>query len=658
MKTFFSFSALVYALCWVLAKRLSPINVHDPGRYYHLAIARVFSQTGWFPTGIPQVEDLGWAESFPGQHFLFSALTGAAYRLAGETGVLTLCLFFSTCVLYLLFVLLRSYLPGKWAVGFTLTFVLLNPYLAGRLLSPRPHVFAIASVLLLLLAFLRTSPRLAAIAGWAFAWGYYAYYVPLLVIGLGCFAFAKQKSTVRCGLAAMGGIFLGTVIHPYFPGNVLVFWNSIWISFSSDPTKGTLEMAPFSSAEFLKSFGVYLLILSLAGVAWGRSRYKDPVLTFLIGCATSFWLLAGITPRGAEYAAGFAIVLLGPTLQVLSADFKRARAAVLVLGVLALLPRAISAYALPIPKLQWNNSKAVLEAVNALPSTKDGKVFNCTWSDGSYILYQRPNLRFVDLLDPYFLKVTEPSKYALREMLNRGEIAFPQALLTEVFKADYVLCDEPAVISLLERDPHFTRLYPEPKHSYAVFPLQTRFVYTVRKEPLSNWVQRFEIRKADANAWARVRSEKAYLNLGDFRSLKPEAIETLSNGNSCLTLRPANGEMLQHRGASWLAVGGGPEVSLRLNGRDWFDGAELAQLPESIRYFIPLPRPLSGGDEITARVCAPPGSGFAGLSVSLWTEKQIQEVCAQKPQVFPEKAFTPTWVGEANNCMGKTATRR
>ena len=59
----------------------------------------------------------------------------------------------------------------------------------------------------------------------------------------------------------------------------------------------------------------------------------------------------------------------------------------------------------------------LFDAISAIPRDTSGrKVFDCDWNYGSFLLYARPDLRFVDLLDPRFLLVNRELFDAKRQL--------------------------------------------------------------------------------------------------------------------------------------------------------------------------------------------------------------------------------------------------
>jgi hypothetical protein len=105
-------------------------------------------------------------------------------------------------------------------------------------------------------------------------------------------------------------------------------------------------------------------------------------------------------------------------------------------------------------------SEVFLTALTLFPDDAGGKkVFNCEWDAAPYILYARPDMRVVDVLDPALLWLHDPLKYALRQRLIAGQSPTPGADLREYFKADFVLCASAALNEQLKAEPaHFDLL--------------------------------------------------------------------------------------------------------------------------------------------------------------------------------------------------------
>ena len=76
-------------------------------------------------------------------------------------------------------------------------------------------------------------------------------------------------------------------------------------------------------------------------------------------------------------------------------------------------------------------------------------------------MLERPDMRFVDLLDPSFLWKASPQKYLARLGLIKGAFRDPYPILRDAFHADYVLCASPELIRQMDADPRHFRSIPD-----------------------------------------------------------------------------------------------------------------------------------------------------------------------------------------------------
>lgn len=74
----------------------------------------------------------------------------------------------------------------------------------------------------------------------------------------------------------------------------------------------------------------------------------------------------------------------------------------------------------------------------------------------------RPDVRFVDVLDPTYLERFDPERHLARLSLLDGSVRDVKALVTQTFGAKYVMCGYPPARRLLDEHPGFVRLRPPP----------------------------------------------------------------------------------------------------------------------------------------------------------------------------------------------------
>lgn len=464
-----------YYVAFFLPPRL--VGSNDPDRYYHLGLSRLISSEGLLRT-LPQVEDLGWGRYFPDKEFLFHALTGGADWLAAPAGALLVVPLLGIAIIICLYSTLLQALTPRRAAVLVLVATALSPMFLFRLMMLRPHLLAILFFCLLLAAILRGRPWLAAVATAGFVLSYHAFYIPVIVLVVAAvFRWPEASGGARRWQWAIPALLVALVLNPYFPSTIVMSWLHMKIALGAGMPPGLHsgeEVQPFSLIESVHYFGFLPVALlgaaALIGLQKLRPAPETAGLWFLLVLST---LLTGLTlksARAGEYAIPSVILLVGYSLGRVSGRWA------LPLTCLGLAVSQGNAsriyYADTWDQPQGGDTPSYLAAIALLPAEADGKkVFNCQWEAGSYLLFARPKIRFVDLLEPAFLWQASPAKYLMRQRLVLGLEPAPYRPLTEMFKADYVLCGSRALNAQMQKDPaHFVPLVgTEPMNSLRVY---------------------------------------------------------------------------------------------------------------------------------------------------------------------------------------------
>ena len=215
-------------------------------------------------------------------------------------------------------------------------------------------------------------------------------------------------------------------------------------------------------AQILRSpaiFGsLFLMVLVFATLAKER---RNGEASLVIAFSLLFFLITAISPRGFEYMAPLTALAV---VTVMSSLTGRARLIIATLLSFGIFWQAYGVYDFLLLndnlKLSAGRQSAV-DAVAALPTSTGSKmVFNCTFAIGPYLLYKRPDLHFIDILDPRLLLGYAPELFRARNDLVNGRVVETYEVLRNVFLADYVLCTDPPLIAKMEKDPRFRRLFP------------------------------------------------------------------------------------------------------------------------------------------------------------------------------------------------------
>jgi hypothetical protein len=243
-------------------------------------------------------------------------------------------------------------------------------------------------------------------------------------------------------------------------------WSIVKIALAMGMPPGMVpgnELLPLGVSEYLYFFAGLALAVPLAVARFGRAAAAGEDRNrylFLAVLASALFLLSLRSARATEYAIPAATLLLGYWWR--DEPARRFAAAALLAMAAVQLPSSLryvqDSWTLP----QGGNTSWYFNALDRLPPEADGgKLFTCEWQSGSYVLYARPRIRFVDLLDPALLWQADPRRYLLRDALANGQLREPWRALREGFDADFVLCASGLTEQMAADPAHFEELRGE-----------------------------------------------------------------------------------------------------------------------------------------------------------------------------------------------------
>jgi hypothetical protein len=463
----FVVAAVVAAYYWLLYFPPRLVGANDPDRYYHLGLSRIISEGG-IPMRLPQAEDLGWGAVFPEKEFLFHVLTGAADWAGGVPLVLLLVPLLGLAIILTLYRTLDGVCRPWQAALFATLVPLAYTAFMFRLTILRPHVLAILWFCLLLHAVLRARPWLALVACAGFALSYHAIFIVLLVVvAAGVLLWREQPGGRRMLAFCLIGLAAGVLLNPYFPHQLQMTKAVIDIALGVGAPPGAefgRELRPIGALAFLTACGFSFYVLALiASRRWFRTDAgtEGAPLRFLFALALGLTLLSMQSIRALEYAVPVLVLMLGHFVARWQARW--AMPALVVPLLLLQGTTAVRYYKDVWTQPQGGNTEWYSAAIGAIPAASGKKVFHCQWDASAYLLFLRPDLRFVDTLDPTLLWNVDRQKYLLRQALVQGRVPQANRALREVFDADFVLCGTREMNAQMQADPsRFRALYVEP----------------------------------------------------------------------------------------------------------------------------------------------------------------------------------------------------
>lgn len=300
------------------------------------------------------------------------------------------------------------------------------------------------------------------------------------VIWSGVIAWTEHRFEWRPIVFVLIGTVAGFVINPYFPHNLVLFYEHVKIKVTAGDfsTKVGQEWYPYSSWEFLGNSVVACLAMLIGYVAFDPADRKRAhhTLFFLI-LSSLLMLMNARWRRIAEYWPPFAILFaafaLQPWMEGARSSFTRLpshmldelqpfldhneRKAATVYGtreLLQLLAAAVIVVILGIPLvanliatrrdiakseepgfykggMQWVRANVPAGAI----------VFNTDWDDFPRMFYFDPTHAYVSGLDPTYLYDKSPELSKLYDRITLGKEKDPGPLIRDRFGSRYVFTD-------------------------------------------------------------------------------------------------------------------------------------------------------------------------------------------------------------------------
>lgn len=679
---------------------------NDPDRFYHFAISRIYAEKG-FPQTLPQAEDIGWGDFFGEKEFLFHVFTGIGSKIAGDMGVLWFSWGLFAALATTLGLILGIGSRTLWLIPLgALAVPLTTGIFSIRMLMVRPHVFAILLMTWQIFAWSRGWWIAACVFGGAYVLAYHAIYIPVFISGvfLTCWHLSG-RNIKRPAMWAILAIFIGVLVNPAFPQNILIGFQVLQIA-TNNATQIPwydfgMELKKLSSDRMLRMQGFYLILpfilISLAmfyGV-WRADRKNSikplshPEIAATLIIAATFSILTFLSPRGFEILVPATFIAVATLVPIFKSP-GRWTAAFLVLA--SVIMGYVSYGSLKDAKtsdLKVALNDEIAEELKAIPLGESPKVFNWGWAISPYIFYNRPDLRFIDLLDPTFLFKQSPEKYDIRRRVREGRHPDPWRAIRWDFNSDYVIIPEFQAQRLLS-DPHFTRLSTNTSSQNKE---QIPIVLKVAHERIDRFVTHYKvgIKRYDKNVLDLVNvsmdpfsieANKSWPSVKQLESddksptpifvdtfetwlqdHKPDAIGPKENDKTTLCMRAsASSDDLkrlqsQLSGKKYLGIGGGPWFAIWINGQPFYKTKSL-ESPLTINRLLDLsPFEKTKVTSVEALVCTLPAANLSGLILSIWSAEDLKLFCKEKPTAMASatRSSQKDWLLNdlnINNCLG------
>ena len=494
----FGLIAIVMVLSF-LQFRTDAICCGDWDGYYHIRWSALlwenFSQGKWLPSFDWLPLTVLNPQDYNDHHFLFHLLQipflwffepVMAAKIAAVT--------FASLAVFSVYWLLYRYNVDYLLVWLAAILTCANMFYYRMNMAKAPPLTIIITVLGIYLLFERKYVWLMPLM-FAFVWTYSLF--PLLWIGAVIWtiiiAWNERRFEWRPIAYTTVGMVLGNVINPYFPSNLVLFWEHAYtkIKIGSDFAVAVGgEWYPYSGMELLTHFPVAMIAMLMGYILFMPKNGKLPEKATFFLMFVSILLAAQFrSKRFAEYFPPFAVLFAAFSLQAfripqtlqLPEDFKRdiepyldvdkrssrqdryhtvKLSAVTALGVILALW-----FVFNVKGFHWlginqeglaetiagNDSdyryrRAMAWATGVDPTGKENipageRIFNCNWDDFPKLFFLDTKHSYVYGLDPNYLYSENPELYRLLQDITAGKIDDAAPVIRERFGANYVFAD-------------------------------------------------------------------------------------------------------------------------------------------------------------------------------------------------------------------------
>ena len=494
----FAFLAIGMVMAF-LQFRTEAICCGDWDGYYHIRWSQLlwenFSQGKWLPTFEWLPLTVLNPQHYNDHHFLFHLLQiPFLWFFEPVTAAKVAAVVFSTLAIFSVYWLIHHYRIKYPLVWLAAIFTCANMFYYRMNMAKAPPLTIIITIAGIYLLFERKYKWLLPLM-FAFVWTYSLF--PLLFIAAVVWAaiigWNERNLEWEPVAYTFGGMVLGNVINPYFPNNLLLFYEHFITKFRVGSDFAVAvggEWYPYSGMELLTHFPVAMLAMLIGYILFMPRHGRLPEkATFFLVFVTILLAAQFRSKRFAEYFPPFAVLFaafswrafLESTRHELPEDFKRdigpyldagkgtkkdewreaaKIAAVWVLGISLVFyfyvnniglswigidqPGLMNTIAENEPNDKYRRSMEWATGVDAngkenIP--KGARIFNTNWDDFPKLFFFNTKHSYVYGLDPNYLYSQNPDLYKLLLDITSAKTEDAGPVIRERFGADYIFAD-------------------------------------------------------------------------------------------------------------------------------------------------------------------------------------------------------------------------
>jgi hypothetical protein len=430
----------------------------DNDGYYHIRWSKILRESA---PHLPPFKSLPLTtleeHSYVDHHFLFHVLLMPFTFGDLRVGAKLAAAIFSSLALTSLFALLVVYnVPYRW--------LWLAPLVASsepflyRLSMTRAPSLSLALVGIGCYLVLKRKVVWFGVVSFIFVWMYSLF--PLMFLIAAAYSItvylAYKRIDLWAFLSAICGVATGLVVNPYFPNNITLFIEHLFMKMTGNYSVDVgVEWYPYETWVILGSSAVAFAIYLAALIAFDfRKQSQDIKPLFFLIVSAALLVMAFKSRRFIEYWPPFAVIFAAFTMSSAGAGALRrwcartrdraiasiaaaAAAVALVAGITSNLVGAGKDMASEQDPFAYRGASEWL-AANTPPGSM---VFNTDWDDFPMLFYYNDQNTYIVGLDPTYLYDRDHDLWKVYASVTLGQEDDPAPIIRDRFGAEYVFTD-------------------------------------------------------------------------------------------------------------------------------------------------------------------------------------------------------------------------
>ncbi|MGB7070824.1 MAG: hypothetical protein WBD22_15135 [Pyrinomonadaceae bacterium] len=477
----FGFFAIMLVMI-LLQFQTNAICCGDWDGYYHIRWSALLweslSSGKWLPSFDWLPLTVLNANDYNDHHFLFHLLQiPFLWFLEPVMAAKISTVFYSTLAIFSCYWLIYRYGVKHQLIWLAALLTCANAFYFRMNMAKAPPLTIIISVVGIYLLFERKYVWLLPLM-FAFVWTYSLF--PLLLFGaliwVAIIAWNERRFEWRPLAYTLSGMILGNVINPYFPNNLLLFWEHFYTKFKVGSDFAVAvggEWYPYSGMELLLNFPIALLAMLIGYILFAPKSGKLPEKATFFLIFTTILLAAQFrSKRFAEYFPPFAILfaafswnafdmrnLISPSIKSSIGRVAR-QSAVWIIGLVLVGWGIFNLRGIDFKGIQEQGLISTIRGnedadkyrramewatgvdKNGTENIPAGEmIFNCTWDDFPKLFFYDQKHSYAYGLDPNYLYSENPELYKLLVEITTGKTDDPAPLIRERFNSRFIFTD-------------------------------------------------------------------------------------------------------------------------------------------------------------------------------------------------------------------------